>query len=108
MGMDPEDDIRTGLANGGSSTAEPNDMSSPQTGNVDEMFMQMTNQDPDTQTDAPPGLEAEASQASEALEMIRSASNASAASRTRDGDEGAIDPEKGAFDEFFEDGDAQA
>jgi hypothetical protein len=108
MGMDPEDDIRTGLANGGSSTAEPNDMSSPHTGNVDEMFMQMTNQDPDTQNDAPPGLEAEASQASEALEMIRSASNASAASRTRDGDEGAIDPEKGAFDEFFEDGDAQA
>jgi [histone H3]-trimethyl-L-lysine4 demethylase len=107
IGMDPEDDIRTGLANGGSAAAEPNDMSSPHTGNVDEMFMQMTNQDPDTQNDAPPGLEAEASQASEALEMIRGASNASVASRTRDGDECAIDPEKGGFDEFFEDGDAQ-
>ena len=108
MGMDPDDDIRTGLANGGSAAAEPNDMSSPHAGNVDEMFMQMTNQDPDTQNDAPTGLEAEPSQASEALEMIRSASNASAASHARDGDEGAIDPEKGAFDEFFEDGDAQA
>jgi histone demethylase JARID1 len=108
MGIDPEDDIRTGLANGGSAEAEPNDMSSPHTGNVDEMFMQMTNQDPDTQNDAATGLEAEPSQASEALEMIRNASDASAASHARDGDEGAIDPEKGAFDEFFEDGEAQA
>jgi len=108
MGMDPEDDIRTGLANGGSAVAEPNDTSSPHTGTVDEMFMQMTNQDTDTQNDAPTGLEPEASQASEALDMIRKASDDSAASHARDGDEGAIDPEKGAFDEFFEDGGAQA
>jgi [histone H3]-trimethyl-L-lysine4 demethylase len=108
MGMDPDDDIRTGLANGGSAAAEPNDMSSPHTGTVDEMFLQMTNQEPDTQNDAPTGLEAEASQASEALDMIRKASGDAAASHTREGDEGAIDPEKGAFDEFFEDGDTQA
>jgi len=107
IGMDPDDDIRTGLANGGSAAAEPNDMSSPHTGTVDEMFLQMTNQDTDTQNDPPAGLEPEASQASEALDMIRKASDDSAASHARDGDEGAIDPEKGAFDEFFEDGDTQ-
>jgi len=110
MGMDADDDIRTGLANTNGDTAatEPNDMSSPHAANVDEMFLQMTNQDPDTQNDAPATLEHEASQASEALEMIRSASNNSGPSHPPDGDEGGIDPEKAGFEEFFGDGDAQA
>ena len=108
LGIDADDDIRTGLANtnGDSVTAEPESLSSPHTGNVDDMFLQMTNQEPDTQNDGPTTLEQEASQASEALEMIKSASNDSKEVHSRDGDEeGGDDPEKGGFEEFFGDGD---
>lgn len=104
MGMDAEDDIRTGLANtnGGTVATEPNDMSSPHTGIVDDIFSQMTNQDPDTHNDAPPVLEHSEPEAADAMEMIRQASNSSAQSKEREGDEKEIDPEKGAFEEFFE------
>ncbi len=112
MGMDADDDIRTGLANtnGDAAATGQNEMSSPHTGAVDEMFLQMTNEDPDTQNDPPAALDHEPSQASEALEMIRSASNDSVRAHALDGDgdEGGIDPEKSGIEEFFTDGEGDA
>jgi [histone H3]-trimethyl-L-lysine4 demethylase len=107
MGMDDDDDIRTGLANtnGVSAIPEPNEMSSPHS---DDMFLSMTNEDADTQNDTSAALEQEASQAQEALDMIRRASNEAREDGARDGDGAGEDPEKAGFDEFFVDGDGQA
>jgi [histone H3]-trimethyl-L-lysine4 demethylase len=142
-GMGGDDDIRTGIMgstsngtalhhNGVTSGAEVNANgeigSSPHTTNVDEMFMEMTNEDPDGQDEninerdrdeaaanvgllggvsptPPTTLGHHTSQASEALEMIGTVGDAE-----EDGEEGANgvdgrdDHDQGAFDEFLNGG----
>ena len=79
LDLDVEDDIRNGLAN--ASASGPNSAregSPPGVGDYENMFMDMTNPDVDTSNDPVPSLEHEVSHASEALDMIRTASNDSA------------------------------
>ncbi|KIW29756.1 uncharacterized protein PV07_05545 [Cladophialophora immunda] len=76
LGLDADDDIRSGLANASASAANSAREGSPSGGGeYDHMFMDMTNPDADTSNDPVPSLEQEASHASEALDMIRTASN---------------------------------
>ena len=110
--IDADDDIRVGLANANGSTAErdePEPMSSPHANHDDDMFNMMTRSSPergdqDTQNDEPPPLD---EQATEALEMIKKASEESReASRGGAGaaDEEVADDEdaeKAAFEDFF-------
>ena len=99
LGLDGDDDLRSGLANVHNATGHE-DESTPQTGGYDDMFMEMTNQDDHTQNDAP-----EATQASEALDLIRNASRASGDVRLNvDGDEGEGEGEAVSakdFDDFI-------
>jgi histone demethylase JARID1 len=78
LGLDAEDDLRNGLANASESVADSTRDASPPVFESDNMFMDMTNPDGDANNDAVPSLEQEASHASEALDMIRSASHDSA------------------------------
>ena len=71
LGLDGEDDLRSGLANASAGATVHEDESTPQHGEYDNMFLDMTTQDPDAQNE-PPHLEQEVSAASEALELIRS------------------------------------
>lgn len=106
LGIDAEEDIRSGLANAsgsGASNAQEED-TTPQQGEYDNIFMEMTNPDADTQNDAP-NMEQEASQASEALELIRSASRGSEA-RNADGEDTEPVTAKD-FDDFITTGDDQ-
>jgi [histone H3]-trimethyl-L-lysine4 demethylase len=152
-GMGGDDDIRTGImgttSNGSGSAlhhdatasrsvasgnVEGGDMgSSPHTTNVDEMFMQMTNEDPDRDEHAadpdgspaptvgmlgdggdgaeplpPTTLEHHTSQASEALEMISGVDDDGEGSVRGDGVDGEDGEanDQGAFDEFLNGGDA--
>lgn len=142
-GMGGDDDIRTGImaatTNGaivhrGEGTSNgtgegPETGSSPHTTNVDEMFMEMTNEDPDGRDEhvserdpdgvspgvgmlvdgplPPTTLEQHKSQASEALEMIGSVGDAEEGTNgVIDSDEDANDHDQGAFDEFLNGGDA--
>jgi [histone H3]-trimethyl-L-lysine4 demethylase len=142
--MGSDDDIRTGImgstTNGtanhhngvapgdgvnGHADAPPDLGSSPHATNVDEMFMEMTNEEPDREEHLierrdgvgiladgdtgrgsmpPTTLEHHTSQASEALEMIRSASDGAGESGDGDAvDEVAdgVEDGAGAFDEFL-------
>jgi [histone H3]-trimethyl-L-lysine4 demethylase len=78
LGLDAEDDLRNGLANASESAPDSTREASPPVFESDNMFMDMTTADGDTGNDAVPGLEQEASHASEALDMIRSSSHDSA------------------------------
>lgn len=78
LGLDPEDDLRNGLANASGSGSNSGREGSPPGVEYDNMFMEMTNQDGDASNDPVPSLEQETSHASEALDMIRTASNDSA------------------------------
>ncbi|OCT52670.1 hypothetical protein CLCR_10365 [Cladophialophora carrionii] len=78
LGLDAEDDLRNGLANASESVPASTRDASPPVFESDNMFLDMTNPDGDTTNDAVPSLEQEASHASEALDMIRSASHDSA------------------------------
>ncbi|KIX09663.1 uncharacterized protein Z518_00744 [Rhinocladiella mackenziei CBS 650.93] len=78
LGLDGDDDIRNGLANASASGSNSAREGSPPGGEYDNMFMDMTNQDADGNNDPVPSLEQETSHASEALDMIRTASNDSA------------------------------
>ena len=74
-GLDPDDDLRNGLAN-----ASPRETNSGRGGSLpgveyDNMFLDMTHQDGEGNNDAVPSLEHETSHASEALDLIRTASN---------------------------------
>ncbi|EXJ76492.1 histone demethylase JARID1 [Cladophialophora psammophila CBS 110553] len=89
LGLDGEDDIASGLSN--ASASAPNSArggSSSGRGEYDNMFMDMTNPDADTSNEPVPSLEQEAGHASEALDMIRTASNDSASDHgdSEDGD----------------------
>lgn len=77
LGLDPEDDLRNGLANVSAGASNSGRDASPPVFE-DNIFMEMTNPDGDASNDAVPSLEHEASHASEALDMIRSASHDSA------------------------------
>ncbi|KAK5222792.1 hypothetical protein LTR72_005629 [Exophiala xenobiotica] len=75
IGLDPDDDLRNGLAN-----ASPHETNSGRGGSLpaveyDHMFLDMTHQDGEGTNDAVPSLEHETSHASEALDLIRTASN---------------------------------
>lgn len=136
-GMGGDEDIRTGIvsttSNGAGTgstrvevngTTEGQDMgSSPQTTNVDEMFMEMTNEDPDGQDQrddpaeaatvallggAPATLEHHTSQASEALDMISGDGEQGPGGPDGDegGDGGGEQDGQGTFDEFLTGGDA--
>jgi [histone H3]-trimethyl-L-lysine4 demethylase len=107
LALDGEDDLRTGLANqtGGSTTNGIDGESPPQIAEYENMFDEMTNQDPDTQND-PTAMEHEASQASEALDLIRSAGETD----NIDGDEGEGEGEGVTakdFDDFLTTGEDQ-
>lgn len=79
LGLDAEDDIRNGLAGADASGSNSGrEGSPPGGGEYDNMFMEMTNPDGDASNDPVPSLEQETSHASEALDMIRTASNDSA------------------------------
>jgi [histone H3]-trimethyl-L-lysine4 demethylase len=78
LGLDAEDDLRNGLANASESAPNSAREASPPVFESDHMFMEMTNTDGDGGNDAVPSLEQEASHASEALDMIRTASHDSA------------------------------
>ena len=78
LGLDTEDDLRNGLANASESAPDSAREASPPVFESDQMFMDMTNPDADASNDTVPSLEQEASHASEALDMIRSASHDSA------------------------------
>jgi hypothetical protein len=75
MSLDPEDDLANGLATATTSKSNSIRGGSPE---YDTMFMEMTNQETDGNIDPGPGLEQETSHASEALDLIRTASNDSA------------------------------
>ncbi|EXJ60475.1 histone demethylase JARID1 [Cladophialophora yegresii CBS 114405] len=78
LGLDAEDDLRNGLANASESVPGSTRDASPPVFESDNMFLDMANADVDTANDAVPSLEQETSHASEALDMIRSASHDSA------------------------------
>jgi hypothetical protein len=78
MDLDPEDEIRDGLANVSASEANSPREGSLPGGEYDNMFMEMTHHDGDGSNEPLPSLEHETSHASEALDMIRTASNDSA------------------------------
>ena len=78
LGLDTEDDLRNGLANASESAPDSAREASPPVFESDNMFMDITNADGDTSNEPVPSLEQEASHASEALEVIRSASHDSA------------------------------
>lgn len=78
MGLDTEDEIHDGLANALASESPSGREGSLPGGEYDNMFMDMTNHDGDASNEPVPGLEQEPSHASEALDMIRTASNGSA------------------------------
>lgn len=101
LGLDGDDDIRSGLANVGNTVATHQGLSP----HADSIFMDMTNHDNDAYD--VPGLDHEASHASEALEMIRSASNDSSKDQgdVLDGDHVSS---KDNFDEFLTTGDDQS
>ena len=69
---DGEEDLRAGLAGTSSSGADMDvhDGPSPAEGEYGEFFREMTNNDDDNASNAPPALEHETSQATEALELI--------------------------------------
>ena len=108
MAIGDEDDIRTGLAstNGGSAAGNlaPEHLSSPTTGDVDGIFAEMTNEEPETQGHgdpeaAPTTLRQEAHQVCEALEIMGSPNreeDSSADAHIED-----ANPEKSGFEEFF-------
>ncbi|KAJ9617108.1 hypothetical protein H2200_000829 [Cladophialophora chaetospira] len=76
LGLDVDDDLRNGLATSASGTNSAREASP--VFEAENIFMEMTNPDGDANNDAVPSLEHEASHASEALDMIRSASHDSA------------------------------
>jgi len=76
LGLDADDDLRNGLANASASEANSGHGGSPPgVGEYDNMFMDIANQDGDGSHDNVPSLEQETSHASEALDMIRTASH---------------------------------
>ncbi|KAK6375786.1 hypothetical protein LTS17_007608 [Exophiala oligosperma] len=77
-GLDADDDLRNGLANASPGGTQPGREGTPPGGEYDNIFMDITNQDGDGSNDTVPSLEHETSHASEALDMIRTASNDSA------------------------------
>lgn len=105
LGLDAEDDLRNGLANASASGSNSGrDASPPVSGEYDNMFMDISNPDGDASNDPVPNLEQEASHASEALDMIRSASHESA-NDTADMEDGDNDTKP--FDDFIS-GDEQS
>jgi hypothetical protein len=74
LGLDVDDDLRNGLANIDHTQAHST-RGSPPVGEYDNMFMDLGNHDGDVNHDVVPSLEQEHSHASEALDMIRRASN---------------------------------
>lgn len=76
LGLDGDDDLRNGLTNVSASEANsPHDGSPAGGGEYDNMFMDMTSHDVDGNNETVPSLEQETSHASEALDMIRTASH---------------------------------
>lgn len=78
LSLDGEDDLRNGLANASASQSTSPRAGSPPGGEYDNMFMEMTDHDGDGNHEPVASLEQEASHASEALDMIRTASHDSA------------------------------
>ena len=76
LGLDGDEDLRSGLANASVGGPAHEDEATPHHGEYDNMFLDMTNPDPDTQNE-PPSMDHEASAASEALELIGSAGRGS-------------------------------
>lgn len=99
LGIDADEDLRNGLASSnGETSITPADAVSPAPGEYDSMFMEMTNGD-DGDGEAPATLEHEASQATEALEMIGNASNESNPDKAADDTK---EPETTDFDTWTE------
>lgn len=78
MAFDAEDDIRNGLANVSPHESHSVRGGSPSGGEYDNMFMDIAQPDAEASNDPVPSLEHETSHASEALDMIRTASHDSA------------------------------
>lgn len=99
LGLDGDDDLRNGLTNASASEANSaHDGSPPGGGEYDNMFMDMTNHDADGGNDTVPSLEQETSHASEALDMIRTASHGPGSDHAELGDGDIVSKH---FDDFI-------